>query len=279
MGCQDGAMATWKDLREPNVFWIGAHRGGLGLGPENTLETALLGFRSGAHFWELDVQLSADGVPMVLHDDTLERTTNAPILYPERRPWYVWSFTRSELATLGIVGFRKEKLRDNADPTPSAVLRIPSLREALEMTRNLGWLVNVEIKGKAEHHDRLVQETLRLITELGMVSQVLLSSFHLDVLSRVRALGIPVATGVLVKEDVKDPVGLVRAWKAFAFHPAQSHVHPNMIQSCRNEGIPVIVWTVNDSARVQELQGWGVSAVISDRPDEMCGKTKLSAHA
>ncbi|MEJ5348785.1 MAG: glycerophosphodiester phosphodiesterase family protein [Desulfosoma sp.] len=271
-------MATWKDLRESNVFWIGAHRGGLALGPENTLETALLGFRSGAHFWELDVQLSADGVPMVLHDDTLERTTNAPSLYPERRPWYVWNFSRSELAALNIVDFRKNKLHDNAHQTPSKVLRIPTLREALEMTRNLGWLVNVEIKGKAEHHERLVQETLRLITELGMVSQVLLSSFHLEVLSRVRALKVPVATGVLVSDDVKDPVGLVRAWKAFSFHPEQSRVHPEMIEACRNEGIPVIAWTVNDSTRVQKLQNWSVSAVISDRPDELCGKAKRSAH-
>jgi glycerophosphoryl diester phosphodiesterase len=73
------------------------HRGGCRLGPENTLEAALCGFRAGAHGWELDVGLSKDGVPMLLHDDSLERTTDAAQEWPGRRPWSLSGFRRSRL--------------------------------------------------------------------------------------------------------------------------------------------------------------------------------------
>lgn len=250
-------MAVWNDLLEFHGLWIGAHRGGAALGPENTLETAMLGFQAGAHFWELDVQLSADGVPVVIHDETLERTTDAPTLYPKRRSWSVWDFTQAELKTVTAI---------------PGVCRIPTLREALEMTRRLQWLVNVEIKGTPEHHDRLVQETLALITELDMVPRVLLSSFHLGVLRQVREMHEEVKLGVLVKEAVKDPVRLVEEVKAFSFHPSQRQLRREAVRRCRDAGIPVIAWTVNDAARAHKLHGWGVSAVISDRPHELIEK-------
>ncbi|ROQ91130.1 glycerophosphodiester phosphodiesterase [Desulfosoma caldarium] len=247
-------MVVWKDLVEFQGLWIGAHRGGAALGPENTLETAMLGFQAGAHFWELDVQLSADGVPVVIHDETLARTTDAPVLYPQRRPWSVWDFTQAELETFAAI---------------PGVWRIPTLREALAVTRRLQWLVNVEIKGRAEHHDRLVRETLALITELDMVPRVLLSSFHLGVLRRCREMHQEVKLGVVVKEAVKDPVRLVQDVKAFSFHPAQRHLRRETVRRCREAGVPVIAWTVNDAASAQKLHGWGVSAVISDRPHEL----------
>lgn len=95
--------ATWGDLKSPGTFWLGAHRGGRDLGPENTVETAELGFEAGAAFWELDVQLSADGVAVVIHDDTLERTTDAPRIYPSRSPWRVADFLWDELSLLTVL--------------------------------------------------------------------------------------------------------------------------------------------------------------------------------
>lgn len=315
-------MAVWSDLAESCGFWIGAHRGGMALGPENTLETAMLGFQCGAHFWELDVQLSADGVPVVIHDKTLQRTTDAPSVYPKRRPWHVWDFTQAELESLGACSrrafsrnpargpaplktspllFSKDPVlsallgktalnapdpasrpgafQNVSEPKVSAVCRIPTLREALDMTRRLQWLVNVEIKGKAEHRDRLVQETLALITELDMVPRVLVSSFHLDVLYRVRALHDQVKIGVLVKEAVSDPVQLVRDVKAYALHPARRHLRREAVRRCREAGIPVIAWTVNDSAEARRLQDWGASAVISDRPQELIGQKQSKEDA
>ncbi len=110
--------ATWGDLKSPGTFWLGAHRGGRDLGPENTLETAELGFQAGAAFWELDVQLSADDVAVVIHDGTLERTTDAPWIYPNRSPWRVADFLWDELSLLTVLYRMPDKNRPSAVPFP-----------------------------------------------------------------------------------------------------------------------------------------------------------------
>lgn len=306
------------------------------MGPENTLGTAAKGFRSGAQFWELDVQLSLDGVPVVIHDDTLVRTTDAPILYPDRHPWQVWDFTWAELRALRIVPTEKSRSQepeggldgsphrhglcgaeDRREPippdsrdgkkvalseTPTAALpseedrlsdrlfgsepspmpglswascRIPTLREALVLTRSLDWLVNVEIKGTASQHDRLVRETVALIAELEMSSRVLISSFHETVLRLVSSLDSHLLTGLVTQHPVDDPVARVRALGTFAYHPAEAHLDAETVHRCRAAGIPVIAWTVNDPEKLPRLRRWGVSAVISDRPHKLLPETHL----
>lgn len=317
--------ATWSDLQDPRIFRVGAHRGGRDLGPENTVETAELGFQAGASFWELDVQLTADGVPVVLHDETLERTTDAPRIYPNRRPWRIADFLWDELAPLRVLCLGSEQnflheepahpgsscfqgrsprfepscakgkgsaLMPQASPGKDshpvrlprlgdkgggrgAVSRIPSLRRALEWTRARGRLVNVEIKGRPEQHERLVRETIALVRKLSMLSHVLLSSFHHEVLRRAKALEPRLMTGVLLERPVPDPIALVRALGADAVHPAEASLGEEMVRRCRAAGVPVIAWTVNDPERAKQLKLWGVSAVITDRPH--CLVTQLDA--
>ncbi len=247
---------------------MGAHRGGRDLGPENTLETAELGFQAGASFWELDVQLTADGVPVVLHDETLERTTDAPWIYPHRRPWCIADFLWDELTPLRV-------LCSGSPANSSSAPRIPSLRQALEWTRARGRLVNVEIKGRPEQHERLVRETVALVRELSMFPHVLLSSFHPEVLRRAKAMEPRLMTGVLLESPVPDPVALVRALGADTVHPAEASVGEAMVRRCRAAGVPVVAWTVNDPEKAKQFKIWGVWAVITDRPH--CLVTQLDA--
>uniref|UniRef100_A0A831ZYL6 Glycerophosphodiester phosphodiesterase n=1 Tax=Desulfacinum infernum TaxID=35837 RepID=A0A831ZYL6_9BACT len=241
-------VAEWKDLKKSGAFWVGAHRGGRDLGAENTLKTALQGYRAGADFWELDVQLSADGVPVVIHDDTLVRTTDAATVYPQRAPWRVSDFSEAELAAL-------------CPP-------IPTLGQALAFTKALGWLVNVEIKGTGKQLERLIGETLRAVTDLEMMEAVLISSFHVELLRRLRQSDGRVMIGVLADKVVEDPVGLVRGLGADTFHPTWEAVSEETVRRCRAEGIPVIAWTVNDRETGSRFKSYGVSAVITDRPHE-----------
>ena len=77
-----------------------AHRGNRSLAPENTLAAARKGLAAGADMWELDVAMSADGIPYLIHDDTLERTSNVAEIFPERGPWPTHAFTLAELRQL-----------------------------------------------------------------------------------------------------------------------------------------------------------------------------------
>ena len=275
-------MRRWADLKARGVFWVGAHRGGCDLGPENTLETAALGYGAGAHFWELDVQLSKDDVPVVIHDATLERTTNVADVYPNRKPWRVRDFLWEEIQSLcprGAAGnshFQEPRFPAGEragmwgeTPGPQLSRRIPTLREALVFSRARGWPVNVEIKGQSDHHDPLVQETARLVADLKMHALVLVSSFHHDVLRRLKTVDPRILTGLLTEEAVKDPKILLRAVKADTLHPADGKISETIVRRCRAAGIPLIAWTVNDPQRLRQLKAWGVSAVITDRPQAL----------
>ncbi|HEX7556623.1 MAG TPA: glycerophosphodiester phosphodiesterase family protein, partial [Leptolinea sp.] len=77
-----------------------AHRGARSLAPENTLAAARKALEVGADLWECDVALTADGIPVILHDDNLRRTSNASSVYPNRKPWKLQTFTLEELKKL-----------------------------------------------------------------------------------------------------------------------------------------------------------------------------------
>ncbi|WP_448382063.1 glycerophosphodiester phosphodiesterase [Desulfosoma sp.] len=275
-------MRRWTDLKAGGVFWVGAHRGGCDLGPENTLETAALGYGTGAHFWELDVQLSKDDVPVVIHDDTLERTTNAHVVYPGRKPWRVRDFLWEEIQPLcprapernshfqGLrTPFGERAGTRGETPGPPSSLRIPTLREALAFSWARSWPINVEIKGSPDHHDLLVRETARLIADLEMHALTLVSSFHCDVLHRLKALDPRILTGVLTEEAVDDPKALLRALNADTLHLADGKISESIVRRCWAASIPLIAWTVNDPQRLRQLKAWGVSAVITDRPQAL----------
>ncbi len=147
-----------------------AHRGDSSHAPENTLEAAALGHRAGADGWELDVQLTRDGIPVVIHDPTLTRTTDVAhkfagdprqaagfrvadfdldeIRLLDAGTWFVHpAGSRRSAAGFGTLGALDPRLIDRC---LAQTIRIPTLAEALEVTSTLEWLVNVELKVNEE---------------------------------------------------------------------------------------------------------------------------------
>src|SRR5262249_55636217 len=163
-------------LRGPRACpMIVAHRGDSFHAPENTLEAARLGWEAGAEAWELDVQSTRDGVPIVLHDESLLRTTDVDTRWPHdprgRDGFRVSDFDFDEVRALdagswfvdssGPRSAREFGTRDGLDPPVLGHYRsgrvfIPTLEEALILTRERDWLVNVEIKSFPERPPGLV---------------------------------------------------------------------------------------------------------------------------
>ena len=187
-----------------------AHRGARSLAPENTLAAARKALEIGADLWELDVAVTADGELVVLHDDTLERTSNAQQVFPDRRPWAAYTFTLAELRTLDFGSWFNEKdpFKQIAAGAVTAEMQqsyvgepIPTLREALIFTRDNHWRVNVEIKdatGTPGDRD-VVEKVVALIDELEMVDRVLISSFNHEYLRRVKKANASITTAALVE--------------------------------------------------------------------------------
>lgn len=271
-------------LQEGGVLNI-AHRGARSLAPENTLAAAAKAFALGAHLWELDVAMTQDHVPFVVHDDDLARTSNAPSLFPERDPWPVEAFRFSEIRRLDFgrwfVDTDPFGTIEAGEVAPAELaayrgLPAPTLEEALTFSRLLGWPVNVEIKDQEGRpdHGRIVEAVLDLIEHLDMMDLVLVSSFNHDYLRQARRLEPDLCLGVLVERFEADALDLVRDIEAQTFHPPLKYSTPEQVEALGRQGVPVFVWTVNREPDMRRFLQAGARGLITDFPQRL--RTVLS---
>lgn len=255
-----------------------AHRGARGHAPENTLVSAALGHAADADLWELDVNYTKDGRLVVVHDDTLTRTTNVESAFPGRPSYRVCDFTLEEIRSLDAGSWyagRDPFGRVAAGEIDAATLKgfegltVPTLEEALRLTKDKSWYVNVEIKDHARlvGHETVTKDVLDLIRRLDMTSQVIISSFQHRYLEECRVLCPDMATGALVEHlRPADPVGLCRRLGVNAYHPDRNILAPGDLAALRDAGFAVNVWTVNDMDEARRLVSEGASGIITDFP-------------
>ncbi len=259
---------------------IGAHRGFRALRPENTLAafTASLGR---CHFIEIDVQLSKDGVPVVIHDPTLKRTTDAPfqartlnltslrvntwnvaqLKELDAGSWFVETDPFASLAT-GLISL--EELQ------PLLPQRIMTLEEMLHWSLRHKMPINIEIKDqKGTKFDRnVVTMVLDIIEKTTTASLVLISSFNHDYLFQCKALAPHISVAVLQEEShPPELIGYLRAIGASAYHPADAITDTTLIRYLRPAGFGITVYTVNDKDRQHRLFADGATAIITDVPE------------
>ncbi|MEW5722963.1 MAG: glycerophosphodiester phosphodiesterase family protein [Thermodesulfobacteriota bacterium] len=256
-----------------------AHRGARSLAPENTLAAARKALAAGADMWELDLQLSTDGALVVVHDRTLERTTNAPQVkaFASRTPWPVDGFTLAELKSLDFgswfihtdpFGRLAAGEISPAEARTYAGLTLPTLEEALLFSRENRLPLNVEIKDLAGRpgHETVVEQTVRLIEALEMTDLVLVSSFNPEYLARIRRMSPSLAAALIVEENKSDPLPLLEDLALPAFHPAAWTVTPAQVSQLREKGYAVNVWTLNTAADMTAFYEAGASGIITDFP-------------
>ena len=240
-----------------------AHRGAKGMAPENTLAAAHLAHRQGADMWELDAGLSRDNVPMVLHDEGLLRTTDMSVLpaFVHRHPWLLDQLSLAELRGLDAGSWFGPEFKGEA---------LPTLEEALALSAQLNFPVNVELKdyGCAPAAlSSVVDQTIGLIAGLDMAELVLVSSFSQNCLRLVKERAPHLKVAVLTETgDMDDLLEACMALKAVAAHPDQALVTPEGVARLREAGLAVNVWTVNTAERARELAVLGATGLITDYP-------------
>jgi len=239
---------------------IAAHRGARSIAPENTL-TALKKSVGKCDFIEIDVQLSKDGRLIVMHDDTLERTTNVAQIasFLPRKPYYVSDFTLDELRTLDYGSwFYGDK--NHKEP-------LLTLRCALEFIKENEMLINIEIKDMHNtfSDEEVVDTVVKEIKDMDVADSVLLSSFRHKYLGMFKEKLPNVPTAVLA--EGKHPQNLLkylRELRADAYHLNNELVDEESVEMLSEAGFFVGVYTVNDSKRAKELFGMGVNYIFSD---------------
>ncbi len=239
-----------------------AHRGGAKLAPENTVPALDNGMTLGADGLEIDVQLSADGIPVVIHDKTLERTTD--------RTGPVHALTADELARVDA-GYRFE--RDGTFPFRGQGIGVPTLEFVL--ARHPDARVIIEMKGG---QPELARTVAREVRRANAVDRVCVGSFHQPSIDTLRAEAPEIVTSASQQEArwalhrswIRWPWIGPRPYVAFQVPERAGRlrvVSPSFVRQVHREGQVLQVWVVNDEPDVRRLLDWGVDGVISDRPD------------
>lgn len=231
-----------------------AHRGASAEYPENTLVAFEAAARAGADIVELDVRLTADGVPVVLHDEDLSVTTDG------RGP--VGEVTLSEVKRLDASGGHGPRQE------------VPTLAEALEVIGRAGCGIDLEIKSLGSvdpTRQVLLEASLAVLEAADFPAPVLVSSFNGFTLQRCRELAPELPTGFLSSAAIEPRSALDYAQQAghdFVLPQAESvqEAGPGYVRDCHTAGVRVGTWTVDDEATLETFFRWGVDAVASNRP-------------
>ena len=251
--------ATVFESKRPLVF---AHRGGAKLAPENTMPAINNGMALGADGLEIDVQLSADGIPVVIHDQTLDRTTD--------RSGPVSSLTAAELEGVDA-GYHFQL--DGEFTHRHQGVGIPLLEDVLAAHRHAR--VIIEMKGGQPALARAVGTAIR---KADAVWRTCVGSFYQGSIDAIRAEFPEVITSASQEEArwtlhrswVRWPWTKDRPYFAFQVPERAGRmrvVSRAFLRHVHREGHAVQVWVVNQREDVQRLLDWGVDGIISDRPD------------
>ncbi len=231
-----------NNLPSPIIF---AHRGASMHAPENTLAAFELALQQGADAIELDVKLSADGIPVVIHDPTVDRTTDGTGLVRDL-----------SLATL-------QKLDAGNGQ------HIPTLDEVFA---SLGgkMLINVELTNYKTRDDQLVNKVVEVVKKHNLAESIIFSSFLPKNLKRAAELLPQTPCGLLALPNFVGWIVrniLFKKGDYQALHPHLKDSSKRQFEAAHRMGRRIHVWTVNDPADMRRLADWGVDGIFTDDPD------------
>lgn len=239
-------MSTW-----PRPLWI-AHRGGGAAAPENTLAAIRTGAAAGFRMVEFDVMLSRDGVPLLIHDETLERTTDGDGL--------VCEYDFAELRQLDAGSWHGPSFAGE---------RLPALEQALDLLLALDLDANIEIKPARGFEQATGETAARLIAARWPADRrpPLLSSFDFPALDAARRVAPQLPRGLLFEEVPEDWRAQMQAHDAISLHCDHGRLSADRLRDIVAAGVPLLCYTVNDAARAAALIEAGASGLFTDRLD------------
>jgi glycerophosphoryl diester phosphodiesterase len=230
---------------------IFAHRGSAGTHPENTMEAFMEAERVGADGIELDVQLSKDGEVVVIHDESIDRTTN------DRG--FVQDYTLKEIQSFNA-SYNFKKLFKQP--------KIPSLREVFDWMRGNQLICNVELKNGVIPYPQLEERVIALVEEFEYEERVILSSFNHYSIVHCYRINPKIEIAPLYSNGLFMPWVYAGSIHARAIHPNIKVITDHMIVDAQNAGVAVRPYTINAKPLMERLIKIDCAAIITDYPEK-----------
>ncbi|MEW2272450.1 glycerophosphodiester phosphodiesterase [Streptomyces sp. SID685] len=250
-------------VRPPLVI---AHRGAPAYAPENTLPSIDKAARLGSTWVENDVQRTKDGELVVIHDDSLKRTTNAEKVFPGRAPWKVKDFTAAEIARLDAGSWFSPAF---------AGTRVPTLEQYMRRVEHNHESLLLEVKNP-ELYPGIEQQILKVLgnegwLDRGHLKRLVVQSFSADSVRTVHELKPALTTAYLGAP----PISQLKQYARFIdlVNPSYGSLTKSYVSAVHGvrgpHGRPlgVYAWTVDDKATARKVAGYGVDGIISSKAD------------
>lgn len=236
-------------LKLPKVI---GHRGAASYAPENTLEGLRTAAEMGVEWVEFDVKLTRDDVPILFHDDTLERTTNGSGNVADHDYEDIQNLEAGSWFSEGFTG-----------------ISVPTLEEALEVILEHDLGINVEIKPCQGREEDTTKVALDILSQVWTDhDKILISSFQTSCLEVARDIAGDWARGLLLDEEIP------QEWPDLADYLDVNTININGNTLSKSDcewllkaELPLLAYTINDPERARELQRWGIDGFFSDAPD------------
>jgi len=220
-----------------------AHRGASGDFPENTLRSFDAAIAAGAAMCELDVQVTADGVLVVIHDDTLDRTTDGD----------------GKVAAVRLAALQRLDAGRWRGPQ-FAGEHVPALREVFNLV-NGKCALNVELKAGG-----IAADVCELIREQHAEESILVSSFDWQALAEVQRIASEIKIGLLTDRRAGSAFEMATSMRAAAVNPRHDLVNREVCAEAHRRGLKIYAWTVDDSAEMVRLIDAGVDGIMTNYP-------------
>lgn len=256
-----GTTTTSHATTNPDIVDV-AHRGASGSAPENTLAAVRVALRQHISFIEVDVQRSADGELVIMHDTTLERTTNVEEVFPHRAPWNVGDFTLAELRQLDAGSWFAPEFTGEA---------VPTLREVVEViTRRAGLLLEVKspalYPGIETDIDKELSSIPGYLPSAVASGRLVVQSFDHDSMRAYHDLAPQVPIGLLYRSRPSETQLVAASLWADQINPGYRVTDRELVEQVHELDMTISVYTLNTGRLMREYADMGVDGIISDYP-------------
>ena len=229
-----------------------AHRGASGYFPENTMLSFRKAIELGATGIETDVQMTSDGVLVLIHDEYVNRTTNGSGL--------VKDFTYADLNNLDAGSWFNENYNSE---------KIPMAEQLIILAKSNNILLNLELKNGEVMYPGIEEKLIEMLCKYKYEDKVILSSFNHYSMVHCKEISKEIKTGLLYMSGLYHPEVYCKHTGADALHPYFCSINKEIIDSAKKEGLLVNPFTVNDEACMKNLIEAGVDGLITNYPDKL----------
>lgn len=229
-----------------------AHRGASAYFPENTMLSFEKALEMECTGIETDVQMTKDGVLVLIHDEMVDRTTNGHGL--------VKDYTYMELSKLDAGAWMGEEFIGN---------KVPTVEELIYLTSDKNIILNFEIKSGVVIYEDIEQKLIDLIYKHKIEHKVILSSFNHYSINKCNKISNEINTGILYMAGIYKPYNYVKTVGANAIHPYFLAVNEEVVKEAKKHKTQVNVFTVNDEAYMKSFLDMKVDGIITDYPDKL----------